>query len=58
MTETIAIITLVASIAMPIATVLVGAVAYAIRKVKKSSCLYCWNFESADKSPQLDKIEK
>lgn len=58
MVEPIAIITLVASIVMPVITVIAGSVAYALRKIKKSSCMNCFTFESDEKSPKLDELTK
>ena len=57
MSETIMIITLVASIVVPIATTLVGGIVYALRKTRKSSCWGC-KFESDTSRTDIDKLKK
>ena len=48
MAEPLIIITLVSSIVMPIVTSLTTLGIYAVRKLKKSSCMNCFSCESND----------
>jgi hypothetical protein len=58
MSETIMIITLVSSIVMPVVTSLVGAGVYALRKIRKSKCMGCFDCESEKETPQTEPLDK